>query len=180
MLLCCERPRLEHSFSMSSCQHGHRTMNTFSLGGGPRRTPTGNLSRAWYTSTTRLEIYTHLVAAIWMIVLGTWWGLHMKKQYPASFSDDELVFFLFFIGGTICYLLSTTYHVLSNHSHNTHLFCLKLDFVGILTVTAGCFPPGLWYTFPCASREVKFTWITVSTRSFLCLGTILSLSVSGN
>lgn len=113
------------------------------------------------------NIYTHLFAAIWMIVLGTWWGFHIKTQYRATNSDDELVFFLFFLGGTVCYLLSTTYHVLSNHSHSTHLFCLKLDFVGILTVTAGCFPPGLWYTFPCTPRGVKFTWIAVSIHSFL-------------
>ena len=112
---------------------------------------------------------------MWMIVLGTWWGVHMKTQYPASSSDDELVFFLFFFGGRVCYLLSTTYHVLSNHSHSTHLFCLKLDFVGILTVTAGCFPPGLWYTFPCASRKVKFAWITVRIYPFLDYGTICFL-----
>lgn len=64
----------------------------------------------------------------------------------------------------VCYLLSTTYHVLSNQSHTTHLFCLELDFLGILTVTAGCFSPGLWYTFPCASRRVKLTWTSVSIR----------------
>lgn len=122
------------------------------------------------------NIYTHLFAAIWMIMMGTWWGFHVKKQYPATNSDDEIVFFLFFLGGTVCYLLSTTYHVLSNHSHSTQLFCLKLDFVGILTVTAGCFPPGLWYTFPCTPRGVKITWITVSIYSFLIWGCLFSLS----
>lgn len=108
------------------------------------------------------NIYTHFFAAVWMVLLGTWWSFYANDHYPATGSDDAIVFFLFFLGGTVCYLLSTSYHVFSNHSHATHLFCLKLDFLGILTVTAGCFPPGLWYTFPCASRQVKFTWITVS------------------
>ena len=108
------------------------------------------------------NIYTHLFAAIWMIMLGSWWRRYANERYPATDFDDGIVFFLFFLGGTVCYLLSTTYHILSNHSHATQLFCLKLDFLGILTVTAGCFPPGLWYTFPCASREVKIAWITVS------------------
>ncbi|KAK8132313.1 ADIPOR-like receptor SPBC12C2.09c [Apiospora kogelbergensis] len=107
------------------------------------------------------NIYTHLFAAIWMVMLGSWWGMYANAQYPAAGVDDGIVFFLFFLGGTICYLLSTTYHVLSNHSHATHIFCLKLDFLGILAVTAGCFPPGLWYTFPCASRQTKFTWVIV-------------------
>lgn len=113
------------------------------------------------------NIYTHLFAAIWMVVLGLWWSVYAKERYPDTNWDDGIIFFLFFLGGIVCYLLSTTYHVLSNHSHTTHLFCLKLDFLGILTVTAGCFPPGLWYTFPCASRQVKFTWIAVSSRCCL-------------
>lgn len=108
------------------------------------------------------NIYTHLFAALWMVVLGSWWREYANYWYPASNSDDAIVFLLFFLGGTVCYLLSTAYHVFSNHSHAAHLFCLKLDFLGILTVIAGCFPPGLWYTFPCTSRQIKFTWIAVS------------------
>lgn len=111
------------------------------------------------------NIYSHLLAAVWMVLLGSWWSSYANDHYPATSSDDAIVFFLFFLGGTVCYLLSTAYHVFSNHSHATNLFCLKLDFLGILTVTAGCFPPGLWYTFPCASRQVKFTWIAVSILS---------------
>ncbi|CAN8103995.1 unnamed protein product [Discula destructiva] len=107
------------------------------------------------------NIYSHFLAAVWMVVLGSWWSFYANDRYPATGSDDAIVFFLFILGGTVCYLLSTAYHVFSNHSHVTHVFCLKLDFVGILIVTAGCFPPGLWYTFPCASRETKFIWITV-------------------
>ncbi|KAI9154661.1 HlyIII-domain-containing protein [Paramyrothecium foliicola] len=114
------------------------------------------------------NIYTHLLAAVWMVVLGLWWSVRAKELYPTANSDDAIVFFLFFLGGTVCYLLSTTYHVMSNHSHATHFFCLKLDFLGILVVTAGCFPPGLWYTFPCASRQVKFTWIAIDlTAQFI-------------
>jgi len=57
-------------------------------------------------------------------------------------------------------------------------FCLKLDFLGILTVTAGCFPPGLWYTFPCASRQVKFTWIAVDLTAQFCAALLALFSKS--
>ena len=107
------------------------------------------------------NIYTHLFAAFWMVGLGSWWSVYANERYIDTGLDDGIIFFLFFLGGTVCYLLSTTYHVLSNHSHATHLFCLELDFLGILTITAGCFPPGLWYSFPCVSRQNKFTWIAV-------------------
>ncbi|KAK8929277.1 Progestin and adipoQ receptor-like protein 1 [Metarhizium anisopliae] len=123
------------------------------------------ISMGYDTSTTNLATYTHLVAAIRMVVLGSWWSVYVKERYPDINFDDGIVFFLFFLGGKVCYLLSIAYHVLSNYSHATHLFCLKLDFLGILTVTAGCFPPGLWYTFSCAARRVKFTWIAVSSRT---------------
>jgi adiponectin receptor len=103
------------------------------------------------------NIYTHLFAAIWMVVLGLWWSRYANERYLDTGPDDPIVFFLFFRSGTVCYLLSVSHHVFRNHSRATHLVCLKLDFLGILTVTAGCFPTGLWYTFPCVSRQVKFT-----------------------
>lgn len=115
------------------------------------------------------NIYSHLLAAVWMALLGSWWAFYARDHYPAAGPDDAAVFFLFFLGGTVCFLLSTTYHVFNSHSHATHNSCLKLDYLGIFTVISGCFPAGLWYTFPCASREVRFTWITVSTlRQILC------------
>jgi adiponectin receptor len=117
------------------------------------------------------NIYTHLLAAIWMAILGFWWTAYAKERYPATNFDDTLVFFLFFLGGIVCYLFSATYHVLSNHSHGTHIFCLKLDFLGISTVTAGCFMPGLWYTFPCTSRQMKLTLIAVGIFFFFCYPT---------
>ncbi len=138
----------------------------------------GSLKSMGYIHNETGNIYTHFFAALWMVVLGSWWSGYANEWYPATHSDDAIVFFLFFLGGSICYLLSTAYHVLSNHSHATHLFCLKLDFLGILTVTAGCFPPGLWYTFPCASRKVKFTWIAVSSIFTIIFSLILDAKVN--
>ncbi|CAG8955493.1 hypothetical protein HYFRA_00010360 [Hymenoscyphus fraxineus] len=122
------------------------------------------------------NIYTHFFAALWMVILGSWWSGYAKERYPITTFDDTIVFFLFFLGGAICFLLSTAYHVFSNHSHATHLFCLKLDFLGILVVTAGCFPPGLWYTFPCASRQTKFTWIAFDLAAQCCAGLLILFS----
>ncbi|KAK8108949.1 hypothetical protein PG984_014750 [Apiospora sp. TS-2023a] len=100
-----------------------------------------------YVHNETANIYSHLFAAIWMVVLGSWWAMHAKEQYPATGFDDGFIFFCSSWG--------------EPHSHATHVFCLKLDFLGILVVTAGCFPPGLWYTFPCASRQMKLNWIAV-------------------
>jgi adiponectin receptor len=92
---------------------------------------------------------------------------YAKEHYPSANSDDWTLFGLFFVGGALCFALSTSYHALSNHSHTVHDICHRLDFLGIIVVTAGCFPPGLWYTFPCAARNTKILLIGVCTILFL-------------
>ncbi|KAF5133042.1 Adiponectin receptor protein [Metarhizium anisopliae] len=144
------KAKIRRLLSSTSCQNGQRTTSTFVPARSLIQIRTGNASKAWDKSTTNPATYTPC------------WG--RGGTYPDTNFDDCIVFFLFFLGGIVCYLLSTTYHVLSSHSKTTHLFCLELDFLGILTVTGGGYPPGLWYTFPCASRRVKFTWIAVSSR----------------
>ncbi|TGO64148.1 hypothetical protein BELL_1051g00020 [Botrytis elliptica] len=124
------------------------------------------------------NIYTHFFATVWMVILGSWWNGYANDWYPATNSDDAIIFCLFFLGGTACYILSTVYHLFSNHSHATYLLCLKLDFLGILVVIAGSFPPGLWYTFPCASRQLKFTWIAVDLIAQFCAALLAIFSKS--
>ena len=108
------------------------------------------------------SIYSHLLATIWMIVLPVILYPVAKDRYPRAGADDWTVFGLFFLGGALCFGLSTIYHTFSNHSRRVHDIYLRLDLFGITTVTAGCFPPGLWYTFPCAARRTKILWIGVS------------------
>ena len=96
-----------------------------------------------------------------MIILPIFLYPYAKEQYPGADGDDWMVLGLFFLGGTICFGLSTVYHVLSSHSQVVHDVYLRLDLLGISTVTAGCFPPGVWYTFPCAARDTKIFWIGV-------------------
>lgn len=98
---------------------------------------------------------------MWMIPLPVVLYPYAKEHYPKANADDWVVLGLFFLGGAICFGLSTIYHAVCNHSHAVHNVYLRLHLLGISTVTAGCFPPGVWYTFPCASRETKMFWIGV-------------------
>ena len=107
------------------------------------------------------NIYTHLLATLWMIFLPIFLYPYAKEHYPSANIDDWIVLGLFFLGGALCFGLSTVYHVFSSHSHAVHDVYLRLDLLGISTVTAGCFPPGVWYTFPCAARETRIFWIGV-------------------
>lgn len=107
------------------------------------------------------NIYSHLLAMLWMIVLPIIFYPYAKEHHPNASDDDWAVFGLYFLGGALCFGLSTAYHAFSNHSHEVHDFYHRLDLLGISAVTAGCFPPGMWYTFPCADRSIKIFWISL-------------------
>lgn len=119
----------------------------------------------FYVHNETGNIYSHFLATLWMIVLPTLYYPYVKRTYPDANADDWIVFGLFFLGGALCFGLSTAYHVLSNHSHAVHDVYHRLDLLGISTVTAGCFPPGMWYTFPCSARSTKMLWISVCSHS---------------
>lgn len=114
------------------------------------------------------NILSHFLATIWMLALPVIYYPSAKERYPTASADDWVLFGLFFLGGALCFALSTAYHALTNHSRAVHDVCLKLDLLGIVTVTAGCFPPGVWYTFPCVARETKMFWIGVCLLPVFC------------
>ena len=107
------------------------------------------------------NIYTHFLATLWMMVLPIFFYPYAKRHYPDANADDWIIFGLFFLGGTLCFSLSTAYHVLASHSRAVHDIFHRLDLFGISAVTAGCFPPGMWYTFPCETRSRRIFWICV-------------------
>lgn len=107
------------------------------------------------------NVHSHLLATIWMIVLSAYFYPYAKTHYPNAGKDDWIIFGLYFLGGAVCFGLSTAYHVFSNHSHAVHDLYHQLDLLGISVVTAGCFPPGIWYTFPCVAKRTRVLWIVV-------------------
>ncbi|KAL8790248.1 MAG: hypothetical protein Q9195_006471 [Heterodermia aff. obscurata] len=109
------------------------------------------------------NIYSHLLAALWTLLLPLISYPYAKEAYPTANTDDWLVLGLFFLGGFLCYSCSVAYHVFSNHSHAVHDLWLRVDLFGITAVTAGCFPPGMWYAFPCMERRTRIWWIALET-----------------
>ena len=96
-----------------------------------------------------------------MLILPILYYPYAKHHYPETGTDDCVLFRMFFLGGGICFGLSTVYHVFSNHSRKVHDVFHRLDLMGFSAVTAGSFPPGLWYGFPCLARRRKMVWIGV-------------------
>ena len=132
-----------------------------------------SLRSCLYVHNETGNIYSHFLATVWMIALPILYYPYVRNNYPNANSDDWTVFGLFFLGGATCFGLSTVYHALSNHSHAVHDVYHRLDLLGISTVTAGCFPPGIWYTFPCSARSTKIIWISVSRNEDLISSRVL-------
>ena len=125
-----------------------------------------SLRSCFYIHNETGNIYSHLLAMLWMVVLPIAFYPYAKEHYPSASGDDWTVFGLYFLGGALCFGLSIAYHAFSDHSHRVHDAYHRLDLLGISTVTAGCFPPGMWYRFPCADRSTKIFWISVRHRRF--------------
>ena len=121
----------------------------------------GCLQSCFYVHNETGNIYSHLFATVWMLALPVYFYPFAKSQYQDADTDDWIIFGFYFLGGAVCFGISTVYHMVSNHSHAVHDMYLQLDLLGISTVTAGCFPPGMWYTFPCLARNTKISWISV-------------------
>lgn len=122
-----------------------------------------SLKSAFHMHNETGNIYTHLLATVWMLALPVYFYPFAKSHYPDANADDWVIFGLFFLGGAVCFLLSTAYHMVSNHSHAVHDVYHRLDLLGISAITAGCFPPGMWYTCPCLTRGTMIFWISVRT-----------------
>ena len=127
----------------------------------PSNSYISSLRSCFYIHNETGNIYTHFLATLWMMMLPIFFYPYAKRHYPDANADDWIIFGLFFTGGALCYGLSTAYHALASHSRAVHDIFHRLDLLGISAVTAGCFPPGVWYTFPCETRSTKIFWICV-------------------
>lgn len=90
------------------------------------------------------NIYSHLLAALWMISLPIFFYPYAKHHCPDANADDWIVFGLFFLGGALFFGLSTAYHVLASHSHAVHDIYHRLDLPSSQYVSRQvCDPPSL-------------------------------------
>lgn len=76
------------------------------------------------------NIYSHLLAMMWMLVLPLFLYPYAKIHYPSAGLDDWIIFGGFFLGGGVCFGLSTVYHVCANHSRGVHDVWHRLDLLG--------------------------------------------------
>lgn len=79
----------------------------------------------WHTETG--NIWTHALAFLLFVCMSTNYlpNFLLKQTY------DKLVFYCFFTGSIICFLMSTLFHTLSCHSSHISTFFARIDYCGI-------------------------------------------------
>jgi adiponectin receptor len=113
-----------------------------------------NSYRLSLLSITRLHnetvnIWSHILGALAFIY--SLYHLHTSLQTILLLSTwaDLAAISIYYLSVINCFLLSATYHLLSNHSNAVHTLGNKLDHLGIVLVIYGSTFPALYFEFYC-------------------------------
>lgn len=109
------------------------------------------------------NVYTHLVGAASLPFFALpYIQLLSDTRFAAVTKADYFMFGLFFGTAECCLIISTLYHLYMSHSRRAEQFWLRMDLLGIITVTEGTHISGINYIFPCEPYWQRVYWASVS------------------
>lgn len=114
-----------------------------------------------YLHNESVNIYSHLLGAIFFTLVGVWLYISIETRYNSAKSGDVYAFACFFGGAAVCLAMSGVYHTISNHSHHVARVGNKLDYVGIVFLITGSFIPSIYYGFYCEPELQETYWTMV-------------------
>ena len=122
-----------------------------------------------YDHSATVKIYSHIFSTAISLTapMSTYRALYLR--YPPATPVDIFVFSSFFYGVSFCFLLSATYHIISNHSPNMQSFSNQLDYFGIVILMWGSAIPSIYHGFYCDPLLQKIYWANVSILAILCI-----------
>lgn len=109
-----------------------------------------------------VNIWSHLLGALlFALSLYHLYTGALPRLVYASWSDTIAVT-VYYVGVVNCFILSTIFHILSNHSADVHRFGNELDHIGVVLVIYGSTLPATYFEFYCRPELQKVYW-TLST-----------------
>ena len=116
-----------------------------------------------------VNIHSHLFGAVLFLALPFFtYGISSYRDSSVK-AGDIIVFSTFFYGVATCFLLSSTFHIIANHSPNVSAFGNQLDYLGIVILMWGSTIPSVYYGFYCDPKLQKIYWSIVSFLAILCV-----------
>lgn len=134
----------------------------------------GSMTSLCWLHNQSINIYTHLIGAIFFIASSYYFHSELGKRYKSESKTDIFVFDCFFLGAILCFGFSASFHTLANHSAEVYRSWLLFDMIGILCLTTGSFFPGVFYGFYCEPEVIRTYWSMVGSRRIFRL---LQLSI---
>ena len=145
--------------------------NEFILSG--YRPATGSFKRCFeslgYAHNETVNIYSHIIGAAIFLTAPIYTYRAFYLRYPLATQADIFAFSTFFYGVSVCFVLSATYHIISNHSPKVQKFGNQMDYLGIVILMWGSTIPSIYYGFHCDPRLQKIYWANVSILATLCV-----------
>ncbi|KAM3449641.1 hypothetical protein MY3296_006725 [Beauveria thailandica] len=141
--------------------------------------PTSGSARMSFTSLLYLNnqtvnTYSHLLGALFFLLLPFYFYHDIFSRQPGAQQEDVLVVSIYCLGVAVCFVFSTIFHALWNHSHDVSRFCNKLDYLGILVLMWGAGIPTIYYGFIC-NHGLRIMYWTITTGTAFCC-TIFTLT----
>jgi adiponectin receptor len=96
----------------------------------------------------------------------------MSRYFTAS-RADVIVFSTFVLGIIVCFLLSASFHLFSNHSEMMRILGGQLDYLGIVILIWGSTIPYIYYGFACSPSLQRMYWAVVSVLASMCVVAVL-------
>jgi adiponectin receptor len=165
------RPYLQHRllfndeipdwYSQTHIYHGYR----------PIKNSIGFCLRSLtYLHNETVNIYSHLLPAILVIVLSALVAIYFESMYPRASRSDRLIFYVYLATSAICFSISSFYHTLLCHSKHYSEIWVRLDYIAILFQILGSFVSGIYVGFYCEAnlRTIYWSMVRVLGRKYLC------------
>jgi adiponectin receptor len=115
-----------------------------------------------------VNIYTHLLGAV---IFGTLpFPIYSKVycQYTNTQLGDIIAFSAFFWSVAVCFLLSASFHIVSNHSAAVAALSNHLDYLGIVILMWGSIIPSVYYGFYHEPKLQKLYWLMATILASTC------------
>ncbi|EGX89007.1 hemolysin-III channel protein Izh2, putative [Cordyceps militaris CM01] len=122
-----------------------------------------------YLNNQTVNTYSHLIGALAFLLLPFYFYNDVFLQQPEGRKEDVLVVSIYCFGVAVCFIFSTIFHTLWNHSHAVCRFCNKLDYLGILVLMWGAGIPTIYYGFICNHTLRVVYWTMTSSTALCCM-----------
>ena len=128
-----------------------------------------SLESTKYIHNETVNIHSHLLGAALFFSLPAAVRFSLPTSFHTAQWADVVVFSLFFYGVAVCFLLSSTFHIFSNHSPKINILGNQLDYLGIVILMWGSTIPTVYYGFYCDPDLQQRYWTVVSMLAVGCV-----------